>query len=917
MNETARLIIRVDSDGVTRARNELGRYTKDASSAERATDGLMNSFKRLLGPILTITAAIQGFRKATEIIGGFEESMSGVKAVTQATEEEFSRLVTTARRLGAETRYSATEAAKGMAFLGQAGFTTDQIIAAMPGTLNLATAGALGLADAADIASNILSGFNLSATEASRVSDILAMAAAASNTNVFQLGDAMKYVAPISASMGKSMEETAAAIGILSNAGLQGSMAGTGLRQVLSSLASPTKEAADILEAYGLKLDEVNPATNSLSVVLARLSKASLGAGDALQIFSDRGAPALLALTSQTKAFEELSDKIENSQGAAKEMAAIMGNNLRGDFKELESAVEELVLKMGDAGLLQILRDGTVAATDFVRAINDMADSGELRVWVDLLLSKLDLIDDGFENLAVNIMGLWSMAMDWLTGDGEATVKGLIDIFVMLPENVRAVAQGIGASFGLIVEYASAAGKGIWEAFTAWFDYLIDTAANVGMEIMSHLNPKADDFDYGTAQMAAFDKFSQSIGGSWDTVTQKIGFATEAWEEQIVAIMDEWDANTAASDDKLRKIEELRAAYAKLKQARKEAEDAPETPRIGIAPAPVSQTKFNVQEFEALRRQLQLEEKTVEESYRKRLELIRKNTEEGSDLRIELETALEERYRTELLQAREATAERLQTQYETAQQELQAALDNRLISEADFQEKSRANWNNYTKALGEVSTVGARKVSITQMEMMSTVLDYAGDISSQLSGLVKENNDAAKAMFIASKAISIAQAIVYTELAATRALAEGGIFLGIPMSTLIRGLGYTSAALIAATSVAEYSGQFEHGGMIPAGSTGIVGEAGPELIRGPATVTSARTTADMGSYSSGSNVTVNVINQAGAEVETREREGSDGKVIDVIVKRVKSELASDIRSGGNPVTRALESTYPLRRGAAA
>lgn len=917
MNETARLIIRVDSDGVTRARNELGRYTKDASGAERATDGLMNSFKRLLGPILTITAAIQGFRKATEIIGGFEESMSGVKAVTQATEEEFTRLVATARKLGAETRYSATEAAKGMAFLGQAGFTTDQIIAAMPGTLNLATAGALGLADAADIASNILSGFNLSATEASRVSDILAMAAAASNTNVFQLGDGMKYVAPIAASMGKSIEETAAAIGILSNAGLQGSMAGTGLRQVLSSLASPTKEAVDILEAYGVKIDEVNPATNSLSVVLARLAKASLGAGDALQIFGDRGAPALLALTSQTKAFEELSTKIENSQGAAKEMAAIMGNNLRGDFKELESAVEELVLKMGDAGLLQILRDGTVAVTDFVRAINDMADSGELRAWVDLLLSKLDLIDDGFENLANNIIGAWSMAMDWLTGDGESTVKGLIDIFVLLPENVRAVTQAIGASFGWLWLHFVNDINVVKELFTEFFSYLITTAENVGKEVWSHLNPKAGDFDYTKAQMGAFDKFADKATAAIDNFTRVRAENDQIWEEAIAGIMDEWDANVASSDDKLKRIETLRAAYAKLKQARKEAEEAPETPRIGIAPAPVAQGKFNVQEFEALRRQLQLEEKTVQESYAKRLELIRKNTQEGSDLRIELETALEERYRTELLQAREATADRLKTQYETAQQELQASLDNRLISEADFMEKSRANWNNYTKALGEVSTVGARKVSVTQLEMMSTVLDYAGDISSQLSGLVKENNDAAKAMFIASKAISIAQAIVYTELAATRALAEGGIFLGIPMSTLIRGLGYTSAALIAATSVAEYSGQFEHGGMIPAGSTGIVGEAGPELIKGPAVVTSARTTADMGSYGSGSNVTVNVINQAGAEVETREREGSDGKVIDVIVKRVKSELASDIRSGGNPVTRALESTYPLRRGAAA
>lgn len=917
MNETARLIIRVDSDGVTRGRNELGRYTKQAKEAERATDGLVNMFKRLVLPLLTVTAALQGLRKATETIAGFEESMDGVAAVTQATDEQMKALIATARRLGAETRYSATEAANGMAFLGQAGFTTEQIIAAMPGTLDLATAGALGLADAADIASAVLAGFNLSAGEAGRVSDVLAMAAAASNTNVYQLGDAMKYVAPISASMGTSMEETAAAIGILSNAGLQGSMAGTGLRQVLSSLASPTKEAADILRAYGIQLDDVNPATHSLSQVINRLSQAGITAGDALQIFGDRGAPAMLALTSQAKGFDELTGKINSSKGAAKEMAGVMGNNLRGDFKELESAVEELVLKIGDAGLLQAMRDGTVAATDFVRAINDMAESGEIAAWADLVMSKFDLIDDGFENLATNIMALWSMAMDWLTGDGESTVKGLIDIFVMLPENLRAVAQGMGASFGLMVEYGVAAGRGIYEAIVANFDYLIETAQNVGKEIMSHLDPRASDFDYVQAQAAAFDKFAKSVGGSWDTVTQKVGYATAAWEDQIVAIMDEWDANTAASDDKMRRIEELRAAYEKLKAARKAAEETPKTAPVGVPTKPEGEGRFQTREFDQLRMQLQLEEKTVQESYDRRLELIRRNTAEGSDLRIELETALEDRYRTELLGAREETARRLEDQYTAAQQELQAQLDNRLITEADFQAQSKANWNNYTAALGNISTIGARKVSLTQMEMLSTVLGYAGDISAQMSQLVGENNDSAKAMFIASKSIAIAQAIVFTELAATRALAEGGMFLGIPFSTLIRGLGYASVALIAATSVQEYAGKFEHGGMIPAGKTGLVGETGvPELVRGPAMVSSARTTADMGlgmSASGTQNVTVNVINQGGDEVTTEERQTDNGKVIDIIVKRTKSELARDIRSGGNEVSSSMESAYKLRR----
>lgn len=908
-DETASLIIKVQSDQVDTAKKRLDELGYRAETTEKATDKLTSAFKRLV----TAAAALAVIKQVTGLIADYEATMSGVRAVTGATADEMSELGAVARELGATTRFSAREAAEGMRLLGQAGFKTNAIVAAMPGLLDLAVAGELGIADAADIASASLAGFRLRADESARVADVLALSASSTNTNVFQLGDAMKYVAPIASSMGLSIESTAAAIGVLSNAGLQGSMAGTGLRQVLSNLANPTREAADVLNAYGLTVQEVNPATQDLVTVVEKLQKVGLTAADALTIFGDRGAPAILSLTNQADGLRKLTGEMNLAEGSAKRMAGVIGDNWKGDLLNLRSAVEELALKMGDAGLSSAMRDATQGATDFVRQLNDMVASGEAGAWIDLLLSKFELLDDGFENLVGNLMGLWTMAMDWVEGEGQSTVKTLIDIFVLLPENVRAVAQGVGASFGLMVEYASAAGKGIWDAFTAWFDYLVDTAANVGREIMSHLNPKAADFDYVKAQQAAYERFAGKVGGAWDTVTSKVQGATEAWEEQISAIMDEWDANTAASDDKLARIEQLREAYRKLKADRAAAEKPAAGP-VGLGtPETPATSHFDVQGFKALRTQLQGEEAAVMESYRKRLELIRANTAEGSDLRIELERELNERLKVEMDQAHMERADRLGMQYQAELAQLRDQLDQKLISEEEFQQKSKEAWQAYAKGVTAIGTRGATAVATKQMEMYSTALSMASEMTGLMSDMVGENNAAAKAMFVATKAIAIAQAIINTELAATRALAEGGLFLGIPMSTFIRATGYASVALMAAQTVMA----FEHGGMIPAGKYGITQEAGPELVKGPAVVTSARTTADMG-RGGGSNVTFNIINQApGVEIaQGEQRETADGKVVDVIVRRVKSELNTDAQNGGAPWVRSMESRYGLRRGIA-
>lgn len=321
-----------------------GHLSKSFAGTQAAAASLLLVYLKLAA-VMAAAAGLRGFTT-------FEERLSTVRAVTQATDSQMQQMETAARRLGATTKFSATEAADGMVFLGRAGFTTAQIIEALPGTLDLAAAGALELGDAADIASNVLTGFQMDAQEMGRVADVMAAAAASANTDIMQLGQGMKFVAPVAASLDVSLEATTAAIGALSDAGLQGEMAGTGLRGALLSLLSPTNEGKKALASLGLTVDDVNPKTHSLSDILDRLAAAGLGAGEAVEIAGKRGGTALLVLSQSADKVRSLTQRLEESEGAAGRMAQVMSDNLIGAGKRLLSVLNELtIMFIGDGGI--------------------------------------------------------------------------------------------------------------------------------------------------------------------------------------------------------------------------------------------------------------------------------------------------------------------------------------------------------------------------------------------------------------------------------------------------------------------------------------------------------------------------------------------------------------------------------------
>src|SRR5690625_641875 len=287
--------------------------------------------------------------------------MNRVSAISGATGSALDKMRAQARQLGAETQFSASQAADAMTFLAMAGFETNQIMGAMPSVLNLAAAAQLDMASSADIASNIMAGFGMTAKELEGAVDVLAKAFTSSNTDLVQLGDAMKMVGPVASGFGIQFEEAAAAVGILSDAGLQGTMAGTGLRRILTVIATESEKLG--IKAY-------DTAGNMLPLVdtIQQIQDAGITASEAMEIFGDRAGPAIQVLLSRgSTELQRLTTNLENAGGTAQQIADKQMEGLNGAILELRSAFEELQLAIADSGLIDFATSLVKRVTDLLR----------------------------------------------------------------------------------------------------------------------------------------------------------------------------------------------------------------------------------------------------------------------------------------------------------------------------------------------------------------------------------------------------------------------------------------------------------------------------------------------------------------------------------------------------------------------
>lgn len=345
----------------------------------------------------------RGLSAPINAAAGFERSMNRVRALSNATDDEFAALSNQARELGRTTQYSASQASDAMGFLAMAGFDVNEIIGAMPGTLQLAAAGQIDLSRAADIASNVLSAYGMDVEQLGRVNDVLAATFTSTNTDLNQLAEAMKYAAPVASAAGVQFEEAAAAIGLMGNAGIQGSMAGTSLRGAIARILSPTRSVEDAMSEMGMTAGEIadamgdfEGAADDISGVLEeagvsftdaqgrilplvdivrQLEPHADDAGLMMRLFGLRAGPAMAALVSQgADALDDLTGNLEKSGGTAARIAETQMQGFEGRMMAFRSAVEGVNIAIGNA-LLPTLTAFAEAVTRLLGPVAEFAEA--------------------------------------------------------------------------------------------------------------------------------------------------------------------------------------------------------------------------------------------------------------------------------------------------------------------------------------------------------------------------------------------------------------------------------------------------------------------------------------------------------------------------------------------------------------
>ncbi len=366
-------------DGATRADQAIRKEElalRRMAQASTATATAASSAGQTIARFLTFAAVTAGVRAATKTIGDFQETMLAVQGVSGATANQMEELTAVARQLGATTRYTATQAAEGLKLFAQAGFSAKAAGQALEPALNLATAGQIDFATAADYTAQALSQYSLDASQAGHVTDVMVMSANSANTSVAQLSEALAYAGSVSGSIGHKIEETAAAIGILSNVGIRASMAGTSVRQMLVQLLDPSKEAEEAIRGLGLTVEQLNPTTHSLTEILNTLAEAQLDAASAAKIFDARNVAAALYLTKHTKQLMLLRDANIEANGTSKALSDLMNTSLSGAVRDMVSAIEGLVLHLGDEGLNDALQGTIRFTTEVIRSLAGITVEG-------------------------------------------------------------------------------------------------------------------------------------------------------------------------------------------------------------------------------------------------------------------------------------------------------------------------------------------------------------------------------------------------------------------------------------------------------------------------------------------------------------------------------------------------------------
>ena len=367
------------SEQVKKNNKEIGESSKTASeqSAQYWT-GAGSKIKSILSTITaaTATGAVAAGTAAINAGRSFEAGMSEVKAISGASRKDLEALTNKAKEMGATTKFSATQASAGLKYMAMAGWNSQQMIAGLPGVMNLAAASGENLGTVSDIVTDALTAMGLKASDSAHFADVLATAASSSNTNVAMMGETFKYAAPVAGALGYNIEDLAQAIGLMGNAGIKSSQAGTSLRSILTRLAKPPKDCANAMEDYGISIKNSDGSMKSLMEVMENMRDSLQGlpkdeqSAAAAALGGQEAMSGLLAIVNASESdFNKLSKAIDNASGVAQDQADIMNDNLQGALYELGSAAESAGIELYD-NIKEPAKKAVRAATTEIRSLS-------------------------------------------------------------------------------------------------------------------------------------------------------------------------------------------------------------------------------------------------------------------------------------------------------------------------------------------------------------------------------------------------------------------------------------------------------------------------------------------------------------------------------------------------------------------
>ena len=423
---------------IVETEEELRRLQQEAATTNTALSKIDVAGQKMEAVGNSIAGAGKKMMGVTTVIGGvgvaavktaadFDSAMSQVAAVSGATGKDFDALRNKAREMGAKTKFSATEAAEAMNYMAMAGWKTEDMLSGIEGIMNLAAASGEDLATTSDIVTDALTAFGLSAKDSGHFADILAAASSNANTNVSMMGETFKYCAPIAGALGFSAEDTAEAIGLMANAGIKSSQAGTALRTIMNNLAGDVKISGKAIGDVTIATTNADGSMRDLSDILADCRSAfgnlteSEKAQAAESLVGKNAMSGFLALMNAGEGdIDKLSSAIDNCDGSAEKMAMTMQDNLAGQFTILKSQLQELAISFGDI-LMPAIRSIVSKLQGFVDKLNDMdegtkrtivtiallvASIGPLLIIIGTTISKIGVAMQGFVKLANGISKL-------------------------------------------------------------------------------------------------------------------------------------------------------------------------------------------------------------------------------------------------------------------------------------------------------------------------------------------------------------------------------------------------------------------------------------------------------------------------------------------------------------------------------